>query len=326
MDEVSLESIGISWKGPPNLWHTIPKSILPKCSMKGVVTDISGNILFSLKPKHALGSGSFGHVDAFHRIGNDVKVVAIKRPKHPSLNLLLEALFQWKLHNDLIEYGIESCIPRVYDIFSYKSSGDIWFTMESFEPNMLSYWCMNHITASNNLFPLVLLQIALILEVFEQALKIDHRDLKINNMLVVEEAVTFKITWEGVRKELTFPFRIVIIDFGFACLGKILNIHDGLPNVDVCPKEGRDIFQIIVSFWSIQNLRTVLESVWGNWIRQRIESASSEKTRGSYTRLTESAKNIDWMYTATEDPAFRAPLCVPWIIIRDCMKALEGFL
>jgi len=318
MDEVSLESIGISWKGPPNLWHTIPRSILPQCSIKGIVKDIN-NTLFSLKPKNALGGGTFAHVDAFYRLAEtSVKVVAVKRPKHPQYDLLTEGLFQWKLHNDLAEYGISSCVPCVYDIFTYKPSGDVWFTMEAFDPIMLSYWCVKHVSTIPKLFPLILLQISMILEVLEKAFNIDHRDLKVNNMLIVEEKTTFGIVWEGKRKEIIFPFRIIIIDFGFACLGKYLDIKcDGLPPIDLCPKEGRDIFQVIISLWSIQVLRVALEAEWGSWIRQRIHigTISFSETR-----------THDWMYNITEDPEFRAPLCAPGIIIKDCMKVLEGSL
>jgi len=326
--EESLDSLSIAWKGSPSKWHTIPRSLLPLCSIQGDVKDASGNLLFTLKPYKQLGVGTFGHVDAFHRItpSSVTTVVAMKRPKNPRVDLFIEALFQWKIHNDLKEYGLSYCIPRVFDIFRYKPTGDVWFTMEAFEPVLLSRWCVQTILPndSNHYFGLVILQLALILEVFENELHIDHRDLKVNNILVIEEPATITIIWEGLEKDIVFPFRLVIIDFGLACFGKVLDMKssDGLPSLDLCPKEGRDIFQVLVSLWSIQSLRTHLESRWGNWIRQRITSAK----KSTYVRLTETSANLEWMHAATEERHFRAPLCAPWIIIRDCIHMVEGIV
>ena len=44
----------------------------------------------------------------------------------------------------------------------------------------------------------------------------------------------------------------MFLDFGYACAGGIIDIkaNDGLPPIDLCPKEGRDIFQILVDLLS----------------------------------------------------------------------------
>jgi serine/threonine protein kinase len=321
--EESLDSLSIAWKGTPADWHTIPRHILPLCSITGEVRDSSGHLLFTLKPYKELGSGTFGHVDAFYRITPyaSTTVVAMKRPKNPNVDVFIEALFQWKVHNDLREYGLSYCIPRVFDIFRYKPTDDVWFTMEAFEPLLVSRWCMQKIAASHDtmFFGYLMLQLALILEVFENELHIDHRDLKVNNMLILEEKTAIQIQWEGVEKEVVFPFRVIILDFGLACFGNVIGAADGLPTLDPCPKEGRDIFQVLVSLWSIQSLRTQLEPKWGAWVRQRIESAK----KPSCLRLTETSKNLDWMHSVTADRHFRAPLCAPWIIIRDCLPMIE---
>jgi serine/threonine protein kinase len=323
--EESLDSLGIAWTGSPARWHVIPRTSIPVCGIQGDVRDCSNTLLFTLKAKHALGSGTFGSVDAFFRSTPDgnTKVVAMKRPKHPQNDLFIEALFQWKLHNDLKDYNLSFCIPRVYDIVRYKPTDDIMFTMESYEPVLLSTWCVQHITKGyTTLFGLILLQIALILEVLENELQVDHRDLKVNNILVIEEKTTITITFEGKEKELIFPFKLVVIDFGFACKGKVLDVRegDGLPTMDLCPKDGRDLFQVIVSLWSIETLRGILEPRWGTWVRQRIESAK----KGTYVRLAETSKTLDWMHIVTEDRFFRAPLCTPWSIIQDCIHMLDS--
>jgi serine/threonine protein kinase len=212
-DEISLAELGIQWTSSPNLWHTIPKRLLPSCDIYGHVRDPSGVSLFKLKAAGPLGEGTFGQVDAFVSDSGTVKRhVAIKRPKHPNLNLLTEALFQWKLHNDLQKHGLSFCIPKVDRIFTYKTTNDVWFSMNAYEPTLLSSWCMNHLKRDGKTFCLLILQISLILQVIEDILKVDHRDLKVNNMLVIDEPKEVSLG----KKKITFPFYVVFIDFGFA--------------------------------------------------------------------------------------------------------------
>jgi hypothetical protein len=72
--------------------------------------------------------------------------------------------------------------------------------MESYDPVLLSTWCLHYITKGHTaIFGLVLLQIALILEVLENELQVDHRDLKVNNILVIDE------------KRYAFEFKFVFL-------------------------------------------------------------------------------------------------------------------
>jgi serine/threonine protein kinase len=324
--EKSLVKLGIDWSGKPNKWLQIPKSKIPYCTAEGEIKNVKGEDLFRLKAIKPLGSGTFGMVDEYEKIFPNGEVsklhVAMKRPKDTASDLLSEALFQWSLHEELIPYGLSSCVPKVYDVFVYKPTGDVWFTMECFEPQLLSQWCSKHFAQNPKLFPLLLLQIALILEVLQKECKVDHRDLKVNNMLVLDEPVKIFITWNGAEREVKFPFRVVLVDFGWACIQRLLDLRegDGLPPLDPCPKEGRDIFQVLVSIWSREELRRFLGAFWGGWIRERIRSAGS---RAPYVSLTETHKDLNWMYPETDRSDFKAPLCAPKQIIQDCMRVLE---
>lgn len=312
MSEISLAELGIQWKSSPRLWHTIPTCLLPSCDIRGRVSDASG-LLFTLKAVKPLGAGTFGSVDVFLCEDYQKKYVAIKRPKYPRVNLLTEALFQWKLHNDLKPFGLSFCIPKVNKIFTYKPTGDVWFSMTPYEPNLLSSWCIRNLRKDGKTFASLILQIAMVLEIVQDVLKIDHRDLKVNNMLIIDEPIDIPITTDGVKKKMTFPFRIVFIDFGFACFAKEIDIKNETP-IDFCPKEGRDMFQILVSIWRIDALRSILEEVWGSWIRSKI---------GRYSGLAEGASDLTWMYAVTDNTEFRAPLCSPRLLIKDCIRFLE---
>jgi serine/threonine protein kinase len=322
---VSLHPLGIPWEGPPNKWNTIPRHLLSYCTVQGKVMDNSNNLLYTLSPIKSLGSGTFGTVELYKcssASGEDkvTQTVAVKRPNDPSIDLLMEALFQWRVHNILSEFGLSFCIPEVYSIFRFRATGDIWFSMKAYSPVLLSFWCVSNAAVNDNFIKLML-QISLILEVMESEIKMDHRDLKVNNIIVVDEPVNIHIQWEGKKKTISFPFHVIFLDFGYACAGGIIDIksNDGLPPIDLCPKVGRDIFQILVSLWRIEALRSSMDK-WNCWIRSRIEKV---EPAFSYIRLVESSKDLNWMYSVTEDRNFRAPLCAPRSMIRDCIHILE---
>jgi serine/threonine protein kinase len=320
-----MSGIHTQWRDLPALWKTFPLIILPQCSVRGEVLDPSGHFICSYTPLKHLGEGAFSVIDKFRRRDEKGKLneIALKRPKYKELNLLYEALFQWKLHHDLEEYGLSHTVPQVYDIFLHKPTGAVWFTMEAFEPLTVSDWCLKRLGSPEykHYFILLMLQIALVLEVFDTGLRIDHKDLKINNMIVVETPVSVKVTWNREERVLEFPFRVVFIDFGFACKEYTIDLKtDDLPPLDPCPKEGRNVFQVLVSLWNIQTLRELLDASWGHWVRERISAIVPEAPA---LRLTESDKSLDWMYTLTDHTNFRAPLCAPRRIIADCMRALE---
>lgn len=317
-----LTSLGIKWSGTH--WKDIPFECLPLCTRGGEVHDTSGSLLYRLKPLGPLGKGTFAHVDKFEQAlaSGEVRHVALKRPREQKCNLLLEALFQWKLHQDLKPYGIQSCVPQVFSIFRFVDCKDAWFLMEAFDPQLLSHWCLGHIR-SPRLFADLLLQIALILEVFEEGLKIDHRDLKVNNILVLNEPVQIDIFWKSEARTLSFPFRIVFLDFGFACKGTELDVRegDGIPGLTGCPNPGRDFFQILVSLWRIERLRTMLEDSWGTFVRSCIHSA---RPNVQFDSLIYNSHDMNLLYLLTDNPIFSAPLCTPAKIIHHCMTLLDG--
>jgi len=318
----SLDCLNIEWKGSPRLWKTIPTSSLPVCCIKGIVRDGKGTELFRLKAKEPLGKGTYGQIDAFYKTLPSGKetVVAIKRPRDTG-NILSEALVQWYLGKRLAAYGIPPCVPLVHDIFVYKPTHTIWFTMDVFTPLLFSKWSVNRIPSHPELFPMIMVQLSIILEVFQKDALVDHRDLKVNNMLIVEEETVFPVTWKEKEKSITFPFRIIIIDFGFACINNSVDVKDGLPKLDVCPKEGRDMFQLLVSLWNIPILRQSLDARWGEWVRRTLRSAKGDGA--AYVRLTEGVHPITWMYSVTQELGFTAAACSSAKILQECMKCIE---
>lgn len=295
------------------------------CTVKGEVVDDKGNICYTLHAKRALGKGTFSHVDLFEMRFPDGKKqdVALKRPNNSRLNFYQEAIFQKNLHNNLKAFRLSFSVPEVYDILRFQQSSSIFFLMEPFEPFYLDKWLEKHLQKEKrDFFAKLLLQIALILEVFEEKFKIDHRDIKTNNMLVVEEPITIEIMWKEKRRPIVFPFRIVFLDFGYACQGGKMDVKYGstLPPIDPCPKLGRDFYQVLASIWNRKKLRTFLEAAsWGSWIRERLESSTPKHG----VHKIETSKDLGWLTDSTDLEQFTAPLCAPSVVITDCMAILD---
>ena len=295
------------------------------CTVKGEVLDQRNQLIYRLKPKGPLGKGTFSHVDLFERTYLDGKKedVALKRPNHIHLNFYQEAKFQKDLHEKLKKFGLSFSVPEVYDICQFQNSGSIFFIMEAFEPIFLDKWLEKKIQYENRYFiALLLLQIALILEVFEEKFKIDHRDIKTNNMIVLEEEVKIEIQWKGERRVLKFPFRIIFLDFGYACQGEKEDIKKGslLPPIDPCPKMGRDFYQVLATIWNKKKLRGYLEAKsWGNWIRERLEACTPKQG----LQKIENSADLGWLTDSTDLEDFIAPLCAPSRVIADCMYILD---
>lgn len=319
-----MAGIDKTYRESPRLWKTLSPSLLPKANVKGEIHDCSGNIICELRPISSLSHGTFGNIDIFTR--NNKKVV-LKRPRVKGVNLKVEAFFQNYLYEKFTEFGLSHAVPKVYDIFYHKAFEEVMFTMEYIEGSLLSVWCLENICKPGGvrLFVLLLLQIALILEVLENEFHSDHRDLKVNNILIEDISLELMLEWKGTEKKVYFPFRVVFIDFGFACLGQEVDVRelDGIPVIDPCPKTGRDLFQILANFWSMPSLRGKLNTLWGQWI---IERLSLTNTSYPCVKLCETKNDLEWLQPVTDDNKFCAPLCAPSRIIQDCMAALESSL
>jgi serine/threonine protein kinase len=298
------------------------------CTVKKEVLDDNGNVEYKIKPIKPLGKGTFSHVDLFERIYPDgtIQQAALKRPNDIHLNFYKEAIIQDTLHTKLKAYGLSFCVAEVYDIIQLEQSSLLCFLMEAFDPVFLDQWLEKKFQENKDnryIFAQLLLQIALILEIFEEKFKIDHRDIKTNNMLVLDEEVKIEIQWKEKRKSVVFPFRIVFLDFGYACQGEQEDMkkNSKLPPIDPCPKLGRDFYHVLASIWNKTFLRSCLETFWGKWIRERLESSTPKQK----LQKIETSKDLGWLMDATDLCEFMAPLCAPSVVIADCLTLLDEY-
>jgi serine/threonine protein kinase len=197
--------------------------------------------------------------------------------------------------------GFLGAIPKVYDVYRYGD--ECRFTMDYIDGRS-SLDELYRATDPGTTFIQILAQVCFILLTLESKLHLDHRDMKMTNLWIRKKPVSYIFTdsCTGLAWHTAAPFQVVLLDFGFACLGSteghaLLNLGDGVfPDLDPCPKEGRDLFQCIVSLWSVDA------------VRDRLPADIQEEVAGWLTTYADLAKRFtgsSWSYAVTSDPKFR---------------------
>lgn len=243
----------------------------------------------------------------------------VKRPHHRSFSLCCEALLQWRAEQVLRKAGCAGAVPRVIDI--YEFAGETRFSMEYIQ-GQSSVEAILKSTAPDFTFTHILAQTALLLGTLQRELRLDHRDLKADNLWIRQNPVHYRVQWGDTTWSLTSPFQVVLLDFGFACLGEkppgnrtLVNLHDGvLPELDPCPKSARDLFQLLVSLWSIPAVRASQPAAFQRQI------ASLFLGKKDYTPLLLQTDRSQWSYLSVSDPHFRHPPLEPEALLLKLMR------
>ena len=239
--------------------------------------------------------------------------IIVKKPK-TSTYLGSEAILQWIARHILKPYKLQGSIPKIYDIFT--KGGETRFSMEFIKGDFPHVYLANS-PNPDQFFYRILAQASVILFFLERDLFLDHRDLKANNLYIRETPVDYTVDLSGVSYHLKAPFQVVLLDFGFACIGDEsgmtrVNIGpDVYPMMDPCPKEGRDLFHLVTSFWSIPSVR---ERMSADTCAQVTDWLTMEKR--DYTRLAQKFKTPEWVYVVTAQPEFIYPKLNPLAILQ----------
>jgi serine/threonine protein kinase len=160
-------------------------------------------------------------------------------------------------------------VPQLYEVFlkGSRSSQSIYdvrkivLSMEYIQGITLFDFfkqrlIINNQTKNDKIFLRILAEIALLTSQIESHLRMNHRDMKVNNILIRNK----NEDWIGVFGEFypalnsfdDFPYNIVLIDYGFACIScgegmdlPLVEAGNWFRSSDVCFKEGRDMVQFI---------------------------------------------------------------------------------
>ena len=153
--------------------------------------------------------------------------------------------------------GIEYTVPKVYEIFLHTKSDNsnitqmssLCISMEYIQGDTLLKYMNTHFKKNTKelnsaQFLDFVIQLAKILDVLQKEIRMNHRDIKINNILLRPTPVG------------TNPI-LVLIDYGFACIAngvqepnaEMTNIEAGayFGSRYACFKHGRDMIQFIYS-------------------------------------------------------------------------------
>jgi serine/threonine protein kinase len=267
--------------------------------------------------------GSYGNVYLAKR--DDIAIL-VKQPRMTEMNLLQEAVLQHLAYKTMESEGMAWTIPKVYDVF--RKDKEVWFSMERIYGYSISDWFATTKTPDSDLLCLVA-QLALILGTLEKHLNLDHRDLKSENLLIKKEACKLQLSYKDTVWMYHAPFSVVLLDFGFACLGSEVlrgkpwvNLGDGvLPPIDPCPKEGRDMFHLLVSLVGIPILQTRLSKRIHNMIDKWLSIGKK-----SYGPMARRWSTENWSYLVSSQYDFAIPNCCPLRILQELLSELKGSL
>jgi serine/threonine protein kinase len=219
--------------------------------------------------------------------------------------------------------GITGAVPAVYDIF--LNAQETQFSMEYID-GISAVQAILTMPHPDVVWLQILAQTSLLLGLLERDIHLDHRDLKANNIWIRLEPVDYTVTLHGRTWQVKAPFQVVLLDFGFACLGSeegkahvSLN-DDPLPLLDPCPKEGRDLFQLMSTTLGLPPVRALLSGPLLALMDAWLSYNGTE-----FSRFTKGVgKAMDWVYITVKNARFRYPPLHPVALLEKLAQLEAG--
>jgi serine/threonine protein kinase len=298
---------------------TVPSALFPVLTMKSELQMPSKSLRVRLYLKQIVNSGSYGDIRLATRVHPTTQEkidVYVKSPRLEAMDFKTEALLQYCAHVCLSHHAIPWAVPKVHDIFQYQNKTH--FSMSVMEGVFLDRWFQTSKQPDTDFF-LLMAQLSIFLCLLHQCIGLDHRDLKADNLLISNQSCVLQFKYGARTYTLRCPFQVHILDFGFACLGHgngdasstFVNLGDGvLPSIDPCPKEGRDLFQFLLSLLCVKTIRSTLSSS----CMKSVESWTGTKYLSMAQKMSE---DTSWIYLLTSSPEFTSPQSTPYAVLRD---------
>jgi len=150
-------------------------------------------------------------------------------------------------------------IPQPYEVFGdYDKTG--WKSMSlcmsyvngrTLYSFMQKYWAIDKKDENSRSFLAIIAQVAYILYYMQCNLRLNHRDVKVNNILIRRRTSPVILKLDDIS--ISSEFELTLIDFGFACVGcpppamplTAFQAGSWFPMGELCCKEGRDLAQLI---------------------------------------------------------------------------------
>jgi len=286
----------------------LDKNILPRQNIQGVVS-AGGNKRCTIQYMEMRDYGAHGSIRMIQR--RDVSgntLCCVKIPHNPRHSLSPEAVVQWIAGIVLNTRGIRGAIPSVFDIFQY--AGETRFSMEYIDGISAAEKILKSDNPSKT-FLEIIVQACILLGVLERDLRLDHRDLKVNNLWIRPVPISYTVKLDSHTWRIEAPFQVVILDFGFSCVGNkegnaVVSLSDGiLPKIDPCPKKGRDLFQLISSLLYIPEIRSILHAPLVEYMGQLLSVKNAQVLQP------------EWVYLVVSDSKFHNNLLEPIVLLES---------
>jgi serine/threonine protein kinase len=250
--------------------------------------------------------------------------VLVKRSKQTKE----EAVMQWLCQKTLAEVNLGQHCPKVFDVFTRGER--VWFSMEPIygAPILnewlpgLANWGSPH--PSNGIVILqIVAQIAMCCAVLTSHLGFNHRDLKLDNILVKSQDIRqhgFRHV-NGTEILLGPAPTAVLVDFGFACFGEgkhpwIQSGQDALSQMDTCPRTGRDVFMLLVFLLWEEDVRASLVPEHLSFFME-----SLKLTQERFHSLMKLSYNpTSWIYNVITERDFSCPALDSWGWLQGCVR------
>jgi hypothetical protein len=318
------------WMKKMNLIYTPPK-----LSIVNSAYNVNGYEYTNIK--HFM-PGNFGDIYSATQVKNAIETaVFLKRtPKFPR-TLILEGFLQQISRSILEQYGFVQAVPEILDLITHPRDGVIC-AIECI-PN--SYLLSEYLEVygddeytkeeSEHIIIEIIAQVATYIAILESTLRLNHRDLKGNNILMIAPTQEWKQTVCVKKKkwDITSKRKVIIIDFGQSCIGDsnrdVIVSADPtimMKNTDFCPKEGRDMFLLLAHLWNNPSVRKLLTSkadaLFDKWLRDKSKKAWAKDMVS--TPLKSLAENFERICEFVNKKTFHSDPCNPISVLEDISK------
>lgn len=238
-------------------------------------------------------------------------------------------------------------IPRPFEVFGDYSEADRgWKSMglgmayvhgRTLFSFMQKHWKAATRSANGVAFVEVLAQIAYILHHLQRRLRLNHRDVKVNNILVRTRKEPLILELEGAV--FATHYEVTLIDFGFACVGcpppvapmTAFQAGSWFPFGELCCKLGRDLAQLLFCihcYFPVDDyLPATIASAVRSWMQIRWSGGIADGLHG-FTREGRPRRR-----DATEHPEYNTGIyeflrrsdvdpesCEPVRVFRECVR------
>lgn len=329
---ISLRQFGIDFEGSVEAAADLPMDSVPE-----VITRFGpkGGTLWTqnrrryLEEVESVFIGGYGIVytlNVYERQADNrlkfLETVYEKRSKKGGTCLFMEACLQQLAYNKLKELGFDYAIAPTRDLLRWPD-GDISFTMKPFNDVKNMHEMMESLVGAGlkgRAFDVwwlpLFVQTVVLMGLLEEHLRLNHRDLKGDNILVSLEGRQRQKEVEvgGRRWNYIYRQELHVVDFGFACRG---TVDEGPASAssgtffggrDVCPKGGRDIYVLLCYFYAQPTFREAASAALLDFVKGLI--GREDILRHLEVHGTQQTK---YLYLLLGTPEFQMPAtcCTP---------------